>query len=120
MASWLLDTDLMKLLPEGNTREFVKRFTVLQVNKSDVFEDGWRVFTNEWTEEFEKLPGRTKLQRAIRGYLQRAASWAMDMGSLLDRRLRQSRPDSFQKKHGGIFVILLVGDVLCGLAAVNL
>lgn len=80
MASWLLDTDLMKLLPEGNTREFVKRFTVLQVNKSDVFEDGWRVFTNEWTEEFEKLPGRTKLQRAIRGYLQQGGKLGYGYG----------------------------------------
>lgn len=83
MASWLLDTDMMKLLPEGNTREFVKRFTVLQVNKSDVFEDGWRVFTNEWTEEFEKLPGRTKLQRAIRGYLQQGGKLGYGYGVFL-------------------------------------
>ena len=111
----------MKLLPEGNTREFVKRFTVLQVNKSDVFEDGWRVFTNEWTEEFEKLPGRTKLQKShprLSAAGRQAGLWIW--GPLLDRRLRQNRPDSFQKKHGGIFVILLVGDVLCGLATVNL
>lgn len=74
MASWLLDKDLMNLLPEGNIKEFVNRFTVLMVGKYPTFVDGWRVFGSEWTEKYEKLPRRTKLQRAIGDYLQKGGT----------------------------------------------
>lgn len=70
MNSWLLDTDLIKLLPEGNTKEFVERFTVLEVKKNPVFEDGWRVFGSSWKYEPAKLPRRTRLQKNIGDYLQ--------------------------------------------------
>lgn len=74
MASWLLDKDLMNLLPEGNIKEFVNRFTVLITKKYPVFVDGWRVFGSEWTEKYEELPRRTRLQRAIGDYLQQGGT----------------------------------------------
>lgn len=74
MASWLLDKDLMNLLPEGNIKEFVNRFTVLTARKNPTFVDGWRVFGSEWTEKYEELPRRTRLQRAIGDYLQQGGT----------------------------------------------
>ncbi len=78
MASWLLDEDLMALLPEGNIKNFVEDFQVLNTNKSDYFDDGWRVFGNQWCFEKDRwpdvlanLPRNTRLQRAIADYLQR-------------------------------------------------
>ena len=78
MASWLLDEDLMALLPNGNIKEFVTQFQLVNTNKSDYFDDGWRVFGNAWCfdqaiwrEELANLPRNTRLQRAIADYLQR-------------------------------------------------
>lgn len=71
MESWLLDPDLMNLLPEGNLKNFVERFTLLTYEKAEQFEDGWRVFQNEWKRAPEELPRRTKLQKAIADYLQK-------------------------------------------------
>ena len=81
MASWLLDEDLMELLPEGNIKNFVTKFQVLNTNKSNYFDDGWRVFGRKWCFDEEKwrdevgnLPRNTRLQRAIVDYLQRGGS----------------------------------------------
>ena len=71
MESWLLDPDLMNLLPEGNLKNFVERFTLLTYEKAEQFGDGWRVFQNEWKRTPEELPRRTKLQKAIADYLQK-------------------------------------------------
>lgn len=70
MDSWLLDTDMMRLLPEGNMKEFVNRFSVIQCEKHEKFGDGWRIFQNEWKKDPKDLPRRTKLQRAVADYLQ--------------------------------------------------
>ena len=70
MGSWLLDADLMKLLPEGNLKKFVHRFDVLYEEKNDTFHDGWRVFAKDWEKPADQLPRKTKLQRAIADYLQ--------------------------------------------------
>lgn len=68
--SWLVDPDLVRLLPEGNMKEFVHRFTCLKTTKEVKFLDGWRVFGKEWEKDPRRLPRRTKLQRAIGDYLQ--------------------------------------------------
>ncbi len=70
IASWLLDEDLVRLLPKGNVKEFVKRFMIVKTYKNGYFEDGWRVFGKDWSNGIENLPRNTRLQRAIGDYLQ--------------------------------------------------
>ncbi|MFQ6807303.1 MAG: hypothetical protein ACLRT5_22600 [Lachnospiraceae bacterium] len=70
MDSWLLDPDLMKMLPQGNIRRFVERFHLVSVEKGETFSDGWRVFGPEWEKEPADLPRTTRLQTAIADYLQ--------------------------------------------------
>lgn len=71
MDSWMLDPDMQKLLPEGNMKAFAERFCLLDFEKKETFGDGWRIFQNEWKNDPEKLPRRTKLQRAVADYLQK-------------------------------------------------
>jgi len=87
MASWLLDEDLVALLPEGNIKEFVTQFQILNTNKSDYFDDGWRVFGNTWCfdkdtwrDGIENLPRNTRLQRVIADYLQRGGNLGYGYG----------------------------------------
>ncbi len=70
IASWLLDEDLVQLLPDGNVKEFVKQFIILKTYKNGYFDDGWRVFGKDWNGEMKNLPRNTRLQRAIADYLQ--------------------------------------------------
>lgn len=80
MDSWLLDPDLMELLPDGNMKEFVTRFSVQASEKNEIFADGWRVFGSEWRKSPEELPRRTKLQRAIADYLQKGGKLGSGYG----------------------------------------
>lgn len=87
MASWLLDEDFMALLPEGNIKKFVTQFQVLNTNKSDYFDDGWRVFgntwcfdKNQWRDAVKNLPRNTRLQRVIADYLQRGGNLGYGYG----------------------------------------
>lgn len=87
MSSWLLDEDLMALLPEGNIKEFVTKFQVVNTNKSDYFDDGWRVYgnawcfdRNTWRDGVENLPRNTRLQRVIADYLQRGGNFGYGYG----------------------------------------
>lgn len=80
MESWLLDPDLMGLLPDGNMKEFVRRFSVTAWEKNGRFSDGWRVFGSEWEKTPEELPRRTKLQRAIADYLQKGGKLGCGIG----------------------------------------
>lgn len=70
MDSWLLDPDLMEMLPQGNIRRFVERFHLVSRKKGEIFSDGWRVFGPEWKKEPAQLPRETRLQTAIADYLQ--------------------------------------------------
>lgn len=70
MGSWLLDSDLMALLPEGNLKKFVQRFDVIWERKSDTFHDAWRVYTKDCEKPMEQWPRNTRLQRAIADHLQ--------------------------------------------------
>lgn len=70
MDSWLLDPDLMEMLPQGNIRRFVERFHLVSRKKGELFSDGWRVFGAEWKKDPAELPRTTRLQTAIADYLQ--------------------------------------------------
>ncbi len=70
MHSWLLDEDLIAMLPEGNIKKFVERFSVLRTEKFDTFGDGWRVFGAAWETKQTELPRETRLQRAIAAWLE--------------------------------------------------
>lgn len=90
MASWLLDENLMAILPNGNIKEFVTRFSVLNTNKSDYFDDGWRVFGNRWCfdkgvwrRHIENLPRNTRLQRVIVDYLQQGENIGYGYGVIV-------------------------------------
>lgn len=80
--SWLLDTDLQEILPEGNLRLFTSLFHVVDVKKEEVFEDGWRVFGQEWNKEAKDLPRHTKLQKNIADYLQQGKELGEGYGVL--------------------------------------
>lgn len=83
MESWLLDKDLMRLLPEGNLKKFVNRFDVLHEIKNDTFRDGWRVYAKDWKKPVEELPRNTSLQRAIADYLQQGGKLGEGYGFFL-------------------------------------
>lgn len=80
MESWLLDPDLIELLPEGNMKEFVRRFSLVYWEKNERFLDGWRIFGSEWEKAVKELPRRTKLQRAIADYLQKGGKLGCGYG----------------------------------------
>ena len=45
VESWLIDPDLVQILPEGNMKAYARRFHLIDTEKSDeIFPDGWRVF----------------------------------------------------------------------------
>ncbi|MBS6194175.1 MAG: DUF5596 domain-containing protein [Clostridiales bacterium] len=81
--SWMIDPDLVKILPEGNMKDFARRFTVLETSKNEKFMDGWRVFGNEWEKAPEELPRRTKLQKAIADYLQQGGKLGEGYGVII-------------------------------------
>lgn len=72
VSSWLIDPDLISILPEGNIKAFAERFHLIRLDREEeeIFPDGWRVFGAEWKKAPEDLPQNTKLQKAIASYLQ--------------------------------------------------
>lgn len=83
MESWLLDTDLIALLPEGNIKQFVQRFQICHVEKNATFRDGWRVFGNQWKKSVDQLPRNTRLQKAIADHLQQGGKLGEGYGLLI-------------------------------------
>ena len=84
MDSWLLDPDLMKILPEGNMKKFVERFQVVHTVKHDRFQDGWRVFGAEWENPVDCLPAETTLQKNIAAYMKEGGTLGEGFGILLN------------------------------------
>lgn len=83
VESWLIDPDLVRILPEGNMKAYADRFHLVAAEKSEtIFPDGWRVFGAEWKKKPEELPRKTGLQRAIADYLQQGANWEVVMAYL--------------------------------------
>ncbi len=83
MDSWLLDPELMEILPEGNIKKFTSRFDVIHSVKFDTFQDGWRVFGPEWKKEPELLPMNTALQKPIATYLKKGGLLGEGFGILI-------------------------------------
>ena len=90
MSSWLLDEDLISVLPEGNVKDFTSRFQVLTTNKSNYFDDGWRVFGSSWCFDRESwrecisnIPRTTRLQKAIADYLQQGGNLGYGYGVIV-------------------------------------
>lgn len=69
IESWLIDPELIRLLPEGNMKRFSSLFTVLDARKFPDFPDGWRVFGKDWLLPASLLPRRTRLQKHIADFL---------------------------------------------------
>lgn len=68
--SWLLyDKHPLFLSPESNIIKFMNQYDILDPVEEDKFGNGWRVFGSEFTEEYEKLPEKTSLQRAYKKWL---------------------------------------------------
>lgn len=82
MDSWLLDPDLMKILPDGNIKKFTERFHVVHTMKNDTFQDGWRVFGADWQKNADQLPRRTILQKNIADYLKEGGTLGEGFGVL--------------------------------------
>ncbi len=69
-ASWLLDKPVNDTLPESsNIRQFMDTFDVFSYGKGNDRGDMWRVFGKEYTDELEKLPERTSVQRTYKKWL---------------------------------------------------
>lgn len=83
MDSWLLDPDMMALLPEGHLKDFTSRFQVIHAGKSDVFHDAWRVFHADFDKPAEELPTDTRLQAAIATALKDGMKFGEGFGVLV-------------------------------------
>lgn len=87
VESWLIDPDLVRILPEGNIKEYAKRFRLIETEKSEeIFPDGWRVFGAAWKNKPEELPRNTGLQRAIADYLQQGGKLGNGYGVFVRKK----------------------------------
>ena len=63
--SWLLYPKNELFFPKGsNILDFMRDFTVVNVEEEDTFTDAWRVFGKDYNGEWDKLPADTSLQKA--------------------------------------------------------
>ena len=87
VESWLIDPDLVRILPEGNMKAYADRFHLVAAEKSEtIFPDGWRVFGAEWKKKPEELPRKTGLQRAIADYLQQGGKLGSGYGIFVRKK----------------------------------
>ena len=87
VESWLIDPDLVRILPEGNMKAYADRFHLVAAEKSEtIFPDGWRVFGAEWKKKPEELPRKTGLQRAIADYLQQGGKLGSGYGRFVRKK----------------------------------
>lgn len=87
VESWLIDPDLVRILPEGNMKAYADRFHLVAAEKSEtIFSDGWRVFGAEWKKKPEELPRKTGLQRAIADYLQQGGKLGSGYGIFVRKK----------------------------------
>ena len=87
VESWLIDPDLVRILPEGNMKAYADRFHLVAAEKSEmIFPDGWRVFGAEWKKKPEELPRKTGLQRAIADYLQQGGKLGRGYGIFVRKK----------------------------------
>ena len=87
VESWLIDPDLVRILPEGNMKAYADRFHLVAAEKSEtIFPDGWRVFGAEWKKKPEELPRKTGLQRVIADYLQQGGKLGSGYGIFVRKK----------------------------------
>ena len=87
VESWLINPDLVRILPEGNMKAYADRFHLVAAEKSEtIFPDGWRVFGAEWKKKPEELPRKTGLQRAIADYLQQGGKLGSGYGIFVRKK----------------------------------
>lgn len=83
VESWLIDPDLVQILPEGNMKAYARRFHLIDTEKSDeIFPDGWRVFGAEWKKKPEECPGRPGCREQLQTICSREADWEAAMAYL--------------------------------------
>ena len=82
--SWLLYPGYENVWPKGgNIRDFRTLFDVISSADSEVFDDGWRVFRNEWGCDKEALPERTAMHRAFKSHILSGGKFGDGYGVLL-------------------------------------
>lgn len=87
VESWLIDPDLVRILPEGNMKAYADRFHLVAAEKSEtIFPDGWRVFGAEWKKKPEELPRKTGLQRVFADYLQQGGKLGSGYGIFVRKK----------------------------------
>lgn len=87
VESWLIDPDLVRILPDGNMKAYAERFHLVTVEKGEtIFPDGWRVFGADWKKKPEELPRKTGLQRAIADYLQQGRKLGSGYGVFVRKK----------------------------------
>ena len=87
VESWLIDPDLVRILPEGNMKAYADRIHLVAAEKSEtIFPDGWRVFGAEWKKKPEELPRKTGLQRVIADYLQQGGKLGSGYGIFVRKK----------------------------------
>mgnify|MGYP001416517494 FL=1 len=68
--SWLLYPAYKEILPKGsNIRSFMDDFTYIQGERSEKFNDAWRVFGKDYKCDPHNLPRKTSLQRSFADHL---------------------------------------------------
>lgn len=86
IESWIVDPDLVRLLPEGNLKDFSELFTLLDVRKFPDFPDGWRIFGKDWKLDPKDLPRNTRLQKNVADFLARGGKIGEGFGAFILRR----------------------------------
>lgn len=85
--SWMLDPDMINLLPDGNIKKFAELFTLLEIKKQDSFGDGWRIFGTEWKKKPEQLPRKTRLQKQIAEFLEEGGKLGSGTGIFIRKQV---------------------------------
>lgn len=69
-SSWLLYGRHPEFLPENShILRFMSDFDLLGSRDLPEFGDSWRLYGSEWTQDYEKLPEKTAMQRAYKKWL---------------------------------------------------
>lgn len=83
--SWLLYPMYKEIFRENspNIDLFVSNFTIYNSNKSDYFNDAWRIFNMNIEGDTSKLPQKTRLQKGFVKYIKSGGTFGWGAGVLL-------------------------------------
>ena len=83
-SSWLLYPPYREVFGDGsNILEFVKDFRLYGVQKTEQFDDAWRVFSVDYTGNADVLPTDTRLRRSFVSYIRGGGSFGSGKGVIL-------------------------------------